>query len=406
MEEEDSQYEKKNLNDKQKKKEPLIMFTKLNKYFLFPFLCPLITFAANYFSTDILRSGAVKRPEFFVVIYIELALIVGGILQFVPCLKYNMNKRRESPINVENSKRNIEYIYNEGITVNTKKLLLYIVLATLTFTFFSLISAIFFYNELIETSLYFIYFIPLFNKFILKENIYKHHILSLISSSIGIIIVLVPMCMRITNADIVPNILNFISGVLYSLYSALVKYIIEEYYLSPFKISFLMGLISIVVSLFGFVIYSLIKYHDFSYFNDIFDFSEVENKVKIGLYFIPFFIFLTISEELTLITLFYFSPILISVTNIINPILIWIRHKIEGDLEVIDLIMTPIGYLILLFSSIVYNELIILNFCGLNKNTKKCINIRLNSEIIELNAIKDEIDNEDDSDDENEKKEE
>ena len=167
-----------------------------------------------------------------------------------------------------------------------------------------------------------------------------------------------------------------------------------------------MGLISIIVSLFGFVIYSLIKYHDFSYFNDIFDFSEVENKVKIGLYFIPFFIFLTISEELTLITLFYFSPILISVTNIINPILIWIRHKIEGDLEMIDLIMTPIGYLILLFSSIVYNELIILNFCGLNKNTKKCINIRLNTEIIELNAIKDEIDNEDDSDDEYEKKEE
>lgn len=406
MEGEDSQNEKEKLNEKSKKKEPIIIFSKLNKYFFFPFLIPITTFGSNYFCSEILRSGAVKKVEFFIVIYIELALIIGGLLQFIPCLKYNMNKGKESSIKLENNKNSIEYIYNQGITINTKKLMLFMVLLSLIFVFYELISSIFIYNKMIETNLYFLYFIPLFNKFILKENIYKHHILSLISSSLGTILVLIPMCMPITNDDIVPNILNLISGVLFSLYSTLIKYVIEEYYLSPFKISFLMGLISIVVSCFGFVIYSLIKYHDFSYFNDIFDFSEVENKIQIGLCFIPFFIFLTILEELTFITLFYFSPILIGLTNMMTPVLLWIKIKIEDGYETIDLIMTPIGYLIILFSSIIYNELIILNFCGLGKNTKKIINRRITKEIIELNEIKDEIENDDDSDDENEEKEE
>ena len=368
-----------------------------------------MNFASNYFCTEIMRAGAIKRIEFFVVIFVELALIIGGLLQFLPCLKYSMEKGHETSINVTNSHKSIEYIYNQGITINRKKLMLYMVLLSLIIIFFEVISSIFVYNELIETSLYFIYFIPLFNKFILKENIHKHNILSLISSSLGTILVLIPMCMPMTTDDIVPNILNLISGVLYSLYSALIKYVIEEYYLSPFKINFLMGLISIVVSSFGFVLYSLIYYHDFSYFNNIFDFSEVENKIQIGLYFIPFLIILTVYEEFNLITLFYFSPILIGLTDIINPILIWIKYKIEYDdeNEKIDLVMTPIGYLIILFSSIIYNELIILNFFGLGKNTKKIINRRIKKEVVELNEIKDDIDNcDDDSDDENEKKNE
>ena len=291
MDGEESQNESEKLSEKPKKKEPLIIFTKLNKYFFFPFLCPIMNFSCRYFFFFFFRAGAIKKPEFFFVIYFELSQIIGGLLQFVPCLKYSMEKGKVSPAQVQRSHKSLEYIYNQGITINTKKLMLYMVLLSLITIFFELISSIFIYNVLIETSLYFVYFIPIFNKFILKENIYKHHIVSLIGYTLGTIIVLIPMCMPITTNDIVPNILNFISGVLYSLYSSLIKYVIEEYYLSPFKISFLIGLISIVLTCFGFVIYSLIKFHDFSYFNDIFDFSEVENKTQIGLYFIPFFIF-------------------------------------------------------------------------------------------------------------------
>ena len=41
--------------------------------------------------------------------------------------------------------------------------------------------------------------------------------------------------------------------------------------------------------------------------------------------------------------------------------------------------------MIALFSSLIYNEIIIFNFCGFNKNTKKCIEERQRKELIELN---------------------
>ena len=47
----------------------------------------------------------------------------------------------------------------------------------------------------------------------------------------------------------------------------------------------------------------------------------------------------------------------------------------------------PIGYTIVLFSSLVYNEIIIFNCCGLSKNTKVFINKRMNSELSEVNQL-------------------
>ena len=46
----------------------------------------------------------------------------------------------------------------------------------------------------------------------------------------------------------------------------------------------------------------------------------------------------------------------------------------------IEVIVNPIGYLIVLFSSLIYNEIIILNFWGLSKNTKIFVEQRVNKE--------------------------
>ena len=138
-----------------------------------------------------------------------------------------------------------------------------------------------------------------------------------------------------------------------------------------------------MISLF-FIIYSLIKYHDLSYFNDCFDFSKVEDKVKIIIYFILSFIFDTCLKIFVLLSLIYFSPILLLITNILIPILSWIEELIEKGQSMPTVIIYPIGYTIILFATLMYNEIIILNFCGLNKNTKKFVEQRQNKESIEL----------------------
>ena len=50
----------------------------------------------------------------------------------------------------------------------------------------------------------------------------------------------------------------------------------------------------------------------------------------------------------------------------------------------IDIVLNSIGFLIALFSALIYNEIIILNFCGFNKNTKKFVNQRLDEELKEI----------------------
>ena len=73
------------------------------------------------------------------------------------------------------------------------------------------------------------------------------------------------------------------------------------------------------------------------------------------------------------------------VTYMVSPLLLWIAEAIiisrPSNMEII---FNPIGYIIALFSSLIYNELIIFNCCDLDKETKKFVNKRLDKEFKEL----------------------
>ena len=225
-------------------------------------------------------------------------------------------------------------------------------------------------NKVFNYRLYFLIFIPLFSKFILKENIYMHQYLSLIVAIFGAALLFIPVYLEIGKDDIIPNILKFFYGVIYSLFIVLIKYMINQYYISPLILSLLFGLISIFLTSFAFIISSLIKYNDLSIFNNLVDFSETENKVIVIIYIILAFLFATALQVLTLLSLFYFSPNLTIITDTISPMLTWVVETIQNYQSLVEVIVNPIGYLIVLFSSLIYNEIIILNFWGLSKNTK------------------------------------
>ena len=81
----------------------------------------------------------------------------------------------------------------------------------------------------------------------------------------------------------------------------------------------------------------------------------------------------------------------------------WVVATIENGPIMPDAVFNPIGYCITLLSSLIYNEIIILNFCGLNENTKKFVQYRQTEESIELTKAENEIKledskNEDDND--------
>ena len=119
-------------------------------------------------------------------------------------------------------------------------------------------------------------------------------------------------------------------------------------------------------------------------------------------YFILAFIFTAISQALLALVLLYFSPLLLMVTHIISPFLNWIFSVINEGQELPDVVLYPIGYLIVVFASLIYNEIIILNFCGLNMETKKFIEQRLFNDITDLKKMELELKSQDfDSDSDN-----
>ena len=86
---------------------------------------------------------------------------------------------------------------------------------------------------------------------------------------------------------------------------------------------------------------------------------------------------------MTFSVILYFNPNLFIISDIFRPLLFWL-FKIVYDSTVEDTysyIFKSIGYLIQFISALIYNEIIIFNFCGLNVHTIKGLQDRLKIDI-------------------------
>ena len=361
-------------------KKRLISFAKINKYFIYIILCPIIGIISNYFYDKAISSNVVIN-SYLLYIFYDLSYILGGIPYII--LYY---RKKKDKINDSYSDRIIFFnkykSSNKDNKNNSKKKWLIIILICLLQVIPNLLEILFVNtNNIINTYLSILLFIPLFSKLILKQEMYKHQYLSIIISILGIIISYIPKFLEFEQSDLLPNLLYFIDGVCNSLAFVLIKYAFDTFFISPYKLIILFGIIFIPLDSFEFFIYSLVKYHDFSYFNDFLDFSEVEKKEIIIIYMIIWFLFESAYNIMKLIIVFYFSPILFFVTDIIYYLLYWIINISQKEYSIPKVILKTIVFFILILSALIYNEIIILNFCGLNKNTKKCLQERQNQDL-------------------------
>ena len=79
------------------------------------------------------------------------------------------------------------------------------------------------------------------------------------------------------------------------------------------------------------------------------------------------------------------------VTDIISPMLLWVAVIYKEEKELIEYILFPIGYVIVLFSALIYNEIIIFNCCDLGKDTKKFVEQRLAEESTDIRKTENDL---------------
>ena len=249
-----------------------------------------------------------------------------------------------------------------------------------------------------EKRLLYLFFISIFSKYILKSQIYRHQILSLSLASIGLIILLIPVLSDIKIDNILIFVINIFSAPIYSLFLVLIKYLTHNYYLPPLLCLLLIGLTSLIITLIGFIIYSLIKFNDFSYIVDNFRISEYNMGIGFYIYAILGLLFTSLLQIFSFLVIDYFSPILLVITEIIDPMISWILTCIQEPESVKNILLKVIGYFIEIVAALIYNEIIICNFCKLNKYTKKCIMERQNKEINDLIISEEGSENENEND--------
>ena len=109
-------------------------------------------------------------------------------------------------------------------------------------------------------------------------------------------------------------------------------------------------------------------------------------------------IFCILYKGLNLSIISHFSPILFFITEIISPIIFSLIFEVSEN-SFIYRVLYIIGFSLEIISILIYNEIIIVNKCDLNKNTAKYIKEREIEEQIDLiNGIENEEKNNKDRD--------
>ena len=376
------------------KKEHLFSFAKLNGYYLFPFLAPLFCCTANIFIYflyfgDQGQNQEKQNNELFITIIIDLSYVFGGLLYFISGIRTKTEETRNKA-EIYKSKATIILIYNKGDKKDKKKIFLILILLSILITISTISNLYALKYVTFENRLYYIFYIALFSKFILKNEIYKHQKLSLFIAVIGFILLFIQTISKIQGKDIIYNIINFFSAGCYSLFIVMIKYLTHKYFFSPLLCLLFIGLFSLIFTFIGFIIYSLIqKEHNFSLIVKNLELFY-NNEIKFYIFFVLALLFTSILQLFEIFVIYYFSPILLTVTDSISPMLSWILESFILDFSqakkpsIRDIIIISIGYFIQLIAGLIYNEIIICNFMNFNKNTKKSLQEREQEELLSL----------------------
>ena len=234
----------------------------------------------------------------------------------------------------------------------------------------------------------------IFSKFILKMKMFKHRIFSIIVMGIGFVILLIDDILLFLDNDFNLGLsLSFtgiltLRGIVFPLEHTLIKQIFSDFYLLPQHIQFLRGLIemgiTIVVTII--VVFSLDIKLDY-------DFDAVK------IIFIILFTFAACAKAFILLRIIYIfsaqsvSFLLISETlgmslcAIITIIVQYDNNEIVNSLDFAFISLEFIGVFLILFSTLVYDEIIVLNKWNLNENVKEAINERIHKEMKSMEPV-------------------
>ena len=318
-------------------------------------------------------------------IYTNIVIALAEILNVIPFIISRKRSKNKSIVNdlknidLNEEEKKFEYIYEElpDIKDEVKYKELYIILIGILF-FFN--YSMFVYTFKVKSNIWITYilFSSIFYYLFFKAKLFNYHYLSIIIILLtGIIIDIVENNFgEDWNTDKKGLIISIIRLILLPFNFVIIKYTIEKKFASPYEIGFYTGIINLIL----FIIFGVLDYYFMKWYENyefIKNFGWMEILYMLGLLVTNFFVF-----TFCLIIDKNNSPCHIFIMFIFGQIAYYTNQE---NVSLVSVIISPI---IILFFSLVFNEIIELNFCGLSRNTKRNMASRAKDEIMESNFIK------------------
>ena len=320
-------------------------------------------------------------------LYTNIVIALAEILNAIPYFifrkrsKENMIVNDLKNIDSNEEEKKFEYIYEEFHDIKDEVKYKELFIFFISIIFFVNYS-MFVYTFKLHSNIWITYilFTSVFYYLIFKAKLFNYHYLSII------IILLLGFIIDIIKKNYEKDwelskigfIFSIIRVILLSFNYVIIKYTIDKKFASPYEIGFWSGIIDLIL----FIIFAILDYNFFewnTYFNYFNEINFYEILYILGLIITNFFVFtlcLVIDKNNTpchIFIMFIFGQIVYDASHIDEPFYV---------------IIIIIFLIIILFFSLVFNEIIELNFCGLSRNTKRNMAYRAKSEIIESNLLK------------------
>ena len=211
---------------------------------------------------------------------------------------------------------------------------------------------------------------------ILHLPIYKHHYLSLAINIIFLIGFIIYDILNIVKENndaksLLFGLKRIISLVLYSLEDVYAKILLSFDSISPYSYLFYRGIFLNILSFLYSLVFIFVELPDekgiksciFTRFWKVFEY-----KLNILLYIILLFVSYLFNQNVLLI-IDKFSPIHYAVATVLETFGSLLISICYGDIKVNEFFIKIAIYFVLIIAALIYNEFIILNFCGFQKYT-------------------------------------
>ena len=354
-----------------------ISFYKTYYYFVIVLSLDLLNkLIKDHFDTIYSPEENIKIIELFNLICYNIADLLSGFLVLYTYISSRSDKKET--IVKKKSKNVIQYdlIYND-LSIREKKYSFILLISFLEFIgrfsdfFFYLILNI---NRIRDGEITWLISIDIlsrivFSNLILKSKIYNHHILSIILTILGLCSMSAGAFIIIKDTEL-SNWPYFISlaikFVILSLEDVINKLLLTDKFLLPQSLMFLRGLFnSIMFVLFILFIY-LMKFMDFS-----FNINDSKSNIYIQISLIIVYIFFAFLRSFSVIKVIdIFSPQHVSFINVIFYLFRLLNCRINSKDNIALIINDSLCLFIIAFSTLVFNEILIIKTCGLDENTK------------------------------------